>query len=324
MTLNYKDMNENQTTNQNDNQTNSAIPEINFELLRTMPLPNYGDESDKMTKAERGKLLIVAGSRRLPGAAILVARAALRAGCGTVRVAAPENIALAIGIAVPELMVLPLPTNSKEALAILQAQMKPCDAVVIGPGLDEGAESDALVREFLAICALPAVVDAQALIALNQSNEKSPAPRIFTPHEGEMEMLIGEKIGEERENVALSFAKARGVTLALKAVETLIASPEGKIYRNTAGSRALGTAGSGDVLAGIIGSLLAQKMDATAAAIWGVHLHAMTGEALSQDMGDDGILASDLAARLPMVLRYARKQAAPATGGRRYGLRPLG
>ncbi len=306
----------------NENQTHSDIPEINFELLRSLPLPTYGDEADKMTKAERGKLLIIGGSARLPGAAILAARAALRAGCGTVRVAAPENVALAIGIAVPELMVLPLPSNAKAALALLEAQVEPCDAVVIGPGLDENAETDALVRGFLALCLLPAVVDAQALIALGQSKEKPSAPRIFTPHEGEMEALTGKTLGEDHAKAALSFAKSRGVTLALKGSETLIAGPDGTIYRNTAGSRALGTAGSGDVLAGIIGGLLAQKMDATAATVWGVHLHALTGEALAQDMGDDGILASDLAARLPMVLRYARKQAAPTTGGRRYGLRP--
>lgn len=290
-----------------------------------MPLPTLGDEADKMTKAERGKLLIIGGSNRLPGAAILTARAALRTGCGTVRVAAPRNVALAIGIAVPELMVLPLPENSKAALTMLEGQLKPCDAVVIGPGLDEEVESDALVREFLEICSLPAVVDAQALCALGEaknSKEKPAAPRVFTPHDAEMEALTGKSIGDDRAKTALSFAKSRGVTLALKATETFVASPEGKIYRNTAGSRALGTAGSGDVLAGIIGALLAQKVEATAAAAWGVHLHALTGEALAQDMGDDGVLASDLAARLPMVLRYARKQAAPTSGGRRYGLRP--
>ena len=309
-----------------ENKTNSDalqnVPEINFDLLRTMPLPNFSDESDTITKATRGKLLIVAGSARLPGAAILAARAALRAGCGTVRVAAPENVAMAIGIAVPELMVLPLPAKAKDALPLLEAQIEPCDAVVIGPGLDDESESDALVRDFLARCSLPAVVDAQALIALGTSKEKPSAPRVFTPHDGEMETLLGKPLGDDRAKAALSFAKSRGVTLVLKAPETLIASPDGKIYRNTAGSRALGTAGSGDVLAGIIGSLLAQNLDATSAAVWGVHLHALTGEALAQDLGDDGVLASDLAARLPMVLRYARKQAIPVTSGRRYGLRP--
>lgn len=311
-----------------ENQIKSDALEINFELLRTMPLPQYDDDADKAT---RGKLLIIAGSARLPGAAILAARAALRAGCGTVRVAAPQSVALAIGIAVPELMVLPLPEKdghiSQYALPHLQDQIGPCDAVVIGPGLDENPESDALVCEFLADCPLPALVDAQALCALgqNKKTKKANAPRILTPHDGEMEKLTGEPVSSERDEraaTAQKFAKTGGVTLILKGRETLVASPKGDIYLNKAGSRALGTAGSGDTLAGIIGSFLAQKMEATAAAVWGVHLHALVGEALEEDMGADGVLASDFVARLPFVLRYARKQAKPLAGGKRYGLRP--
>ena len=292
-----------------------------------MPLPQYDDDAHKAT---RGKLLIIAGSQRLPGAAILAARAALRAGCGTVRVAAPQSVALAIGIAVPELMVLPLPEKdghiSQYALPQLQDQIGPCDAVVIGPGLDENPESDALICEFLANCSLPALVDAQALCALGEKKEakqkKPDAPRIFTPHDGEMEKLTGESVGDDRAGTAKTFAKTGGMTLVLKGRETLVASPKGDIYLNKAGSRALGTAGSGDTLAGIIGSLLAQGMEATAAAAWGVHLHALVGEALEEDMGADGVLASDFVARLPFVLRYARKQTASFSGGRRYGLRP--
>jgi NAD(P)H-hydrate epimerase len=309
-----------------ENQIKSDALEINFELLRTMPLPQYDDDAHKAT---RGKLLVIAGSQRLPGPAILAARAALRAGCGTVRVAAPQSLAMAIGIAVPELMMIPLPEKdghiSQYALPFLQDQIEPCDAVVIGPGLDENPESDDLVSDFLANCPLPAVVDAQALCALGEKpKDKATAPRIFTPHDGEMEKLTGKPFGDDRAKAAKAFAKARGVTLVLKARETFIAAPDGPLYINKAGSRALGTAGSGDTLAGIIGSLLAQGMEATAAAVWGVHLHALVGEALEEDMGADGILAGDFVARLPFVLRYARKQAAPSSSGRRYGLRPAG
>lgn len=313
----------NQKTSGNSNEPAQSIT---HDLLRTMPLPQYGDEANKAT---RGKLLIVAGSQRLPGAAILAARAALRAGCGTVRVAVPESIALAIGIAVPELMVLPLPeTNghiARTALPLLEEQFQSCDAALIGPGLDENGESDALVQDFLGRCPLPTLVDAQALCALGTKTDKADeqkAPRIFTPHDAEMESLTGASVGEDRAAAAREVAAARGATVALKSRETFIAAPDGSLYSNTAGSRALGTAGSGDVLSGIIASLLAQKMEATPATVWGVYLHAMCGEALEQDLGEDGILASDFVSRLPQVLRYVRKQAAPILGGRRYGLRP--
>src|SRR3954454_8937524 len=110
---------------------------IDRALLAEIPLPEHGREA---SKADRGKLLIVAGSRGLPGAAILAARAALRVGCGTVRVAAPRSVAVAVGVAVPELMVLPLPetvagTLSEAALPFLEEQHEPCDAAAIGPGL---------------------------------------------------------------------------------------------------------------------------------------------------------------------------------------------
>src|SRR5918994_454201 len=121
---------------------------VTTELLKTLPLVEHGDDA---SKADRGKLLIVAGSRRLPGTAILAARAALRVGCGTVRVAAPESVATAIGIAVPELMVLPLPetpsgTPSLAALRMLEEQYRSCDAAVAGPGMGSHEETDRLAR----------------------------------------------------------------------------------------------------------------------------------------------------------------------------------
>jgi ADP-dependent NAD(P)H-hydrate dehydratase len=303
-------------------ETTNTPQDIAVDLLRTMPLPTYSDDADK---SSRGKLLIVAGSRRLPGAALLTAKAALRAGCGTVRLAAPESIALAIGIAVPELMVLPLTEKNghiaPDALGELEAQFEACSAAVIGPGLDENDASDAFARDFIAACPLPLLVDAQGLCV---EIKPSSAPRLFTPHDGEAASLGLKNIGEDRAAAARSLAQSHGAVVALKGRETFIATPEGKLFRNTAGSRALGTAGSGDVLAGVGGSLLAQGMDATAAAVWSVHLHALCGEAMEKDGGEDGILARDFIERLPFVLKYLRKQTAPALGARRVGLRPAG
>ena len=169
-------------------------------------------------------------------------------------------------------------------------------------------------------------MDAQALYLWNEGwndvqEENQPGwvdrdngvgERVFTPHPGELSALIGAKVAaieSDRAGIALDFAREPRGTLVLKGAETLIASPEGALYVNTAGTRGLGTAGSGDVLAGVIGGLLAQNMDAIGAAVWGVHLHALAGEAAAQDLGEDGLLASDFVERLPVVLRSLRRRA---------------
>ena len=319
-------MKSNSTTNNSDL---DAI-EISLEKLRGLPLPEYSDDAHK---ADYGKLLLIAGSKRLPGAAILAARAALRVGVGTVRLAAPQSIASAIGIAVPELMIIPLPETSTgtlalDALTLLQAQYDACDAAVLGPGLDENEETSELLKALAHEIPLPCVLDASAILALVGEKAKFAAPRIFTPHLQEMSALLGhdpKDIANAREKTTLEFARDWKSVLVLKGHETLIAGPKTELYKNLAGTRGLGTAGSGDVLAGIIGGLLTQmtlqKIEASRAAIWGVHLHALAGEACEKDFGDDGMTASDLLSRLPGVLRYARKQTEGRKEGERTGLR---
>ena len=301
---------------------------IDTELLKTLPLPVWDEDTDKST---RGKLLLVGGSKRIPGAAILAARAALRSGCGSVRVAAPARSALAIGIAVPELMVLPLDethdgTAAQASIEVVAAQCKLCQALVIGPGLDENGETDETAREIVQSAPLPLVVDAQALAALGPQFDfqGTRAPRILTPHAVEFESLSGQKVPselEKRAEIAKEFAVKNGVVLVLKGSQTLIASPEGELWHNESGSRALGTAGSGDVLAGVIGGLLAQGLSAANAAIWGVFLHARAGEEVAQDVGEDGALASDFVARLPGIQKHLRAQTQSKTR-QSFGLRP--
>src|SRR5690606_2916686 len=147
--------------------------------------------------------------------------------------------------------------------------------------------------------------------------EKHPAPRLLTPHAREMSELLGTRKKaavenadeDEREKLAAEFA-GDALTLVLKGRQTLIAG-EGVLDRNAAGTRGLGTAGSGDVLSGFIGGLLAQGVAPSTAAAWGVHIHALAGEAAEKDLGDDGLTASDIIARAPGVLRYLRRQIAP-------------
>ena len=276
-------------------------------LLATRPLPRHDGEAGK---ADRGKLLLVSGSVRLPGAAVLAARAALRVGCGTVRIAAPRSVAVAIGVAMPEAMVLPLPETetgsaAETALESLDGQHEACDAVTIGPGMDSHPETDRLAVRFVERSPLPAVVDASALLARGRAGHpRGAGPRVLTPHAGEMAALTRrrpEQIHAEREAIAARSARDWGAVLVLKGARTLIA--ESELYLNPAGTPGLGTAGSGDVLAGVIGGLLARGAEPAVAALWGVHLHALAGEAAARRRGDDGMTASDVVDALPDAMR---------------------
>ncbi len=306
---------------------------IDLDLLKTLPLPVWDDDS---SKAERGKLLVVSGSKRLPGTPILVSRAALRTGCGTVRVALPESIAINVGVAVPELLVVALAetkngTLAQSAVEGVASECRACSALVVGPGMGQDSETNDAIREIVEAAPLPCVVDAEALLALGEgfSFAGIKAPRVLTPHPKEFETLANLSLDgaddDKRAKIAADYARAQKVTLVLKGKITFIASPDGAVFRNEAGSRALGTAGSGDVLAGIIGSLLAQGVEATRAGVWGVHLHALAGEAVAKDVGEDGVLASDVIAQLPYVQRFLRRStesSSSVVGARKgFGLR---
>ena len=159
-----------------------------------------------------------------------------------------------------------------------------------------------------------------AISALESDWKAGTRARILTPHDGEFETLTGKTLGEDREKMALDYAKQSGATLALKGHQTIVATPTGEAFLDESGTRSLGTAGSGDVLAGIIGGLLAQGMDATRATIWGVHLHAQAGAAISKDGPADGLMASDFIERLPAVQKYLRVQTVEKKRGG-FGLR---
>lgn len=287
--------------------------EINARTLRRAPLPAWPADA---SKADYGKLLIVAGSRRLPGAALLAARAALRCGVGTVRLAAPASIAAALGMALPELMVIPLAETSngtvaRAALETVRAQFRPCDAVVLGPGLDEDEETADFIKALAPSIPLPTLLDASAIVALTkQDSGARKFPRVWTPHGGELETLAQIEMQdiENDEEFALQWARENASTLVWKGRETLIASPDDELWRNTAGTRGMGTAGSGDLLAGAIGAFLAQGLRPAHAAAWGVHAHARAGELAAKKQGDDGLIASDFCERLPQALKLLRAQ----------------
>jgi ADP-dependent NAD(P)H-hydrate dehydratase len=292
--------------------TRGAV-DIDEHLLRTWALPSPDAQGDKES---RGSVLVVAGSRQLPGAAILAAVAALRAGAGKVRIATPASVAMAIGAAVPESRVIALPETadgevSVDAADILADWLRRSDAVLVGPGFVDEGLADGLVQRLLPVVrSVPLVLDAAALCAVKTG--VGDASVLITPHAGEMAALSGgdkEDIRSDPQRAALECASRFAVVVALKGPVTFIATPEGACWRHEGGNVGLATSGSGDVLAGLIAGLAARGASLAQAAAWGVSLHARAGDLLAQRVGPIGYLARELSAEIPQLMHALRRGA---------------
>ncbi|MFP6663527.1 MAG: NAD(P)H-hydrate dehydratase [Deltaproteobacteria bacterium] len=255
-------------------------------------------------KGDAGHLLIVAGSPGKGGAAVLAARGALRGGAGLVTVATPAAIQPQLAQALPEAMTITLPMPSDAARQELVGGRK---AFVIGPGLGQGKEAGGLLRWLLRCAALPAVLDADALNLLapirNRLRRSGPEP-VLTPHPGEMARLLDCSVATvqaDRVAAAQGLAETSHAVVVLKGAGTLVAAPDGRIVRNPTGGPLLATGGTGDVLAGLLGALLAQGLAPFDAARYAVWLHGAAGDRLARRYGDAGLLASELADELPLT-----------------------
>jgi ADP-dependent NAD(P)H-hydrate dehydratase len=257
---------------------------ITTALLRGWPLPQPHANGDKES---RGRVLVVAGSDETPGAAILAANGAFRAGAGKVQVATTGAAMASVAQAVPEARVTRFAPSSVA---------QDVDAAVVGPGMNR---SKSLLR-YVAKQAMPLVIDAAALHALD--SPWSGAPAIVTPHAGEMAGLLdGDKDAIERhpDEVAVAFARDRGVLVVLKGAVTYVAAPDGGLWTHEHGNIGLAVSGSGDVLAGVIGGLLARGCNCAQAAVWGVALHARAGERMVARHGPLGGLPRELPDYIP-------------------------
>ena len=274
-------------------------------------LPHYDDYAHK---GSRGRVVVVAGATGLTGAAALSALGAQRIGAGLVTVACPESLNAILEVKLTEPMTAPVPEVEGGFLSLRAASriLHLCtnvNSVVIGPGIGRHRETAQLVRELLTKITLPMVVDADALNLLGGQLDifkAVKAPVILTPHPGEAAWLLKISISEVEQNrlkVAKQIAEGYNVVLVLKGRHTVIASPKGEIRINPTGNRGLATAGTGDVLSGVIGGLLAQRVNPFDAATLGVYLHGLAGERLARRMGPDGLLAGDLLPMFPKVLR---------------------
>jgi len=279
--------------------------EIDISFLRGWPLPELQEAE---SKEDRGRVLVVAGSREVPGAALLAARAALRAGAGKLHIATAADVAPAVAIAMPEARVSGLPmTQAGEIAGVTESVLAAAEssaAVLSGPGM-EVSEAALNVARALALRAPAVVFDAAAIPAA------SSGVCVITPHFGEMANLCKcakEEIERSPGDTAREVARDRGVVVVLKSATTYVASPAGTLWVHRGGSVGLGTSGSGDVLAGVIAGLMAQGASTDQAAVWAVVLHGAAGKALSVRVGAVGCLAREIADEIPGARNRVRRE----------------
>ena len=259
-------------------------------------------------KGTYGHVLAIGGSASKPGAILMTATTALKAGAGLATVATSAGAAGAILAAAPELMLEPaeeLPDGTLGPDCFDNGWFSGKSVVAIGPGLGNSDANRALARRVIETCDLPLVVDADGLAALQlETVPPRSAPTVVTPHPGEMGRLVGSgtaQVQQDRLGTARAFASRAGTYVVLKGNRTLIASPDGDVVVNPTGTPGMATAGSGDVLTGIIAAYLAQFPDRplleTVAAA--VYLHGLAGELAARDLGEQRMLATDIGSRLP-------------------------
>lgn len=262
-----------------------------------------------------GHVLILAGSRRMLGAAALSGLAAMRSGAGLVTVGVPQSLNTALQKKLsPVIMTLPLPetpeqTLSPQAWKTLSGELRRFDAIAIGPGLSTQTGTRNFILKAISAIPNPLVIDADALNALSGRLDilkKSSAPKILTPHPGEMARLLNiskTDIEKDRKAAAIALSKTTQTVVLLKGARTVIAAPDKKCTLNSTGNAGMATAGSGDVLTGMIAAFLGQGLNAFEAARWGAYLHGLAGDLAAKKKTRLAMIASDLIDFIPPAIR---------------------
>ncbi|RVT92773.1 NAD(P)H-hydrate dehydratase [Sphingomonas crocodyli] len=280
--------------------------------LEAHPLPRVESSDDKN---DRGRVLLVGGGAFVPGALRLTAEAVLRVGAGKLQMATVASAAMALGVLVPEAAMIALPADAGGEIAADAADhiadlVVRCDTLILGPGMIEGEGTVELVTRALATprddCSI--LLDAAAISCAGNLASAIAAHEgriVLTPHHGEMAALTGHKrdhVAEDPATIAQEVADRFGAVVVLKAARTIIAAPGASPLVHASNCPGLGTGGSGDVLAGVIGGLLARGLGPRAAAAWGVWLHGAAGRIAADKIGPIGFLARDLPPELPGLL----------------------
>lgn len=260
-----------------------------------------------------GKILVITGSKGMTGAGTLAAKAAFKTGSGMVYLAVPGSLSSIYGITIPEAITIPLmdmdgfiTNDNPDFLLEISESM---DSIVIGPGLSSKKQVASWVKAFIERCSKPMVIDADALNIVADEPEllkTRKAATVITPHPGEFSRLTGlsaDEIRSDRINLALEYSRKWNVTVVLKGAGTVIATPQGKYYINATGNPVLSVAGSGDVLAGIIGSLIGQGVRHDVAAASGVYIHGRCGDILADRCNRQaGFTAGEICEEIPFAV----------------------
>lgn len=284
-----------------------AIGLINTDVVGA--IPRRGRES---TKFAAGSVLVCGGSTGLTGAPSMASESAMRAGAGYVTALVPGSLNPIFEARLLEVMTVPLPdaggSLTVDALDVVIERCQRADALVLGPGFGRQDAALELARQIAREAPVPLLLDADGLNAHAgelQSLAQREAPAVLTPHAGELARLLetdSRAVGAKRLESARRAASAAESVVLLKGDDTLVVSPDGRVAVNRGGASALATAGTGDVLSGVIGAFLAKRMDAFEAACAGALVHARAGRLAARELGPEGVIASDVIGRLPAAL----------------------
>ena len=273
--------------------------------LHGHPLPPLRDDD----KESKGRILVIAGSRQVPGAALLTATAAMRAGAGKLRIATVDSIAVQLGIAMPEAMVIGVGEDEdggfgEAAVEVLARQASDVDAVVAGPGVKANDACRALARSLIESDAALAL-DVALLKSLRPPQEEREITPVLLPDNDELAALLDcdeREIARDGLGCGLRAAELYRSVLLVKGPTSHVVTPEGRAWTYRGGTPGLGVSGSGDVLAGIVGGLLARGAEPLDALLWSVWLHGDAGAKLAKKVGPVGFLAREIAAEIPGLL----------------------
>ena len=272
----------------------------------------FAKRSPEVHKGNCGRVLVVAGSKGLTGAAALTSAAAVRTGAGLVTLGIAESLHDIMEAKLTEVMTQPLAEVAsgimgRDAISEIKELSCHSDIVAIGPGLGRHADTLDAVRQVIADVEKPLVIDADALYALVNYTHILPEARavpVLTPHSGEMARLVGlttDEVNQDRIYITRAAAIEWGSIVILKGPHTLVAFPDGEVYINSNGNAGMATGGTGDVLTGVIASLIGQGLSSHEAALVGVYIHGLAGDVVARS-GMIGMIASDIIRALPAAI----------------------
>lgn len=276
--------------------------------LAKFPLPPIVESN----KNERGRLLLVAGSRNTPGSAVIAATAAMRSGCGKVTIATVESMAPHVALAMPESLILGLAETregafARSAIKTVAGQAPDYDALVVGPGMKQSRLCADLAASLLKLNLGRLVLDAAMLYVLpaHDGAARKAADPILLPHNREMAALLDcdpADVDADPLGCGVECAARYGALTLVKGPESHVVHPDGRAWKYAGGGPGLGISGSGDTLAGILGGLLARGADPLTGLLWAVWLHGEAGAALSRRVGKIGFLAREIPGEIPALL----------------------